>query len=154
MNFLNFSKPVSPGDLKEVDLKKLITEVAVEMGVKIDVLLKEDASISSDRNLLYSIFSNLIINSKEANADKIEVKINKGNSGEYILLFKDNGNGIKNISGDKIWYPFYTSKEKGTGMGLAIVKKVVSFLNGEITLAGSGEDGALFKIVFYKIEAP
>lgn len=151
-NFLNFSKPVNPGDLKEIDLNKLLKSVAGEIGVTIELLPKAGALIRSDRNLLYSVFSNLILNSKEANANKIEVKIDKEDSGDYTLLFKDNGGGIKDISGNKIWYPFYTSKEKGTGMGLAIVKKVLNFLNGEIILVNSDKTGTLFKIVFYKID--
>ncbi|MEN8153070.1 MAG: ATP-binding protein [Acidobacteriota bacterium] len=149
-NFLKFSKPVNPGDLEKIDLNKFITGLAGEIGIKINRSPREDVFILSDRNLLYSVFSNLLLNSKDANADKVEIKAEKGDHGEYRVFFKDNGDGIKDISGDKIWYPFYTSREKGTGMGLAIVKKVLNFLNGEIVLVSSDEKGTVFKIIFYK----
>ena len=50
---------------------------------------------------------------------------------------------------EKIWYPFFTTKKKGTGMGLAIIRKIINSLNGDIALVESGSRGATFKITFY-----
>ena len=50
---------------------------------------------------------------------------------------------------EKIWYPFFTTKEKGTGMGLAIIRKIVNTLKGEISLKETGPGGTIFKIIFY-----
>ena len=64
------------------------------------------------------------------------------------MIFIDNGSGIKENIRDKIWLPFYTSKDKGTGMGLAIVKKIVNSLDGEIEISDTNEKGTTFSISF------
>ena len=65
------------------------------------------------------------------------------------ILWQDNGKGIDHQLKEKIWYPFFTTKEKGTGMGLAIIRKVVNALNGEITLLETSPEETTFKIIFY-----
>ncbi|MFC2155624.1 ATP-binding protein, partial [Acidobacteriota bacterium] len=57
--------------------------------------------------------------------------------------------GIDDKIKEKIWYPFFTNKKKGTGMGLAIIRKIVNSLNGDISLVESGSRGSTFKITFY-----
>ncbi len=70
--------------------------------------------------------------------------------GEHVYIeIKDDGSGIKTTDLDKVWYPFFTTKPKGTGMGLAIVKKMVNFLNGEINILNSGKNGTTFGLTFY-----
>jgi nitrogen-specific signal transduction histidine kinase len=66
------------------------------------------------------------------------------------IRIKDNGKGISEKIKDKIWFPFFTSKEKGTGMGLALVRKIITSLNGDIQLVDSNQSGTIFKIVIYK----
>jgi two-component system sensor histidine kinase FlrB len=59
---------------------------------------------------------------------------------------KDNGPGIDADISDKIFQPFYTSSSKGTGLGLAVVKSVVSAHQGEVSLLNRIDSGAHFVI--------
>ncbi len=63
----------------------------------------------------------------------------------YISM-KDNGPGIDGSISDKIFQPFYTSSSKGTGLGLAVVKSVVSAHQGEVSLLNQAERGAHFVV--------
>ena len=59
----------------------------------------------------------------------------------------DNGPGIEPASRQRIFRPFFTSKRNGTGLGLALVQKIIVFHNGRIMVASSPEGGASLQIV-------
>jgi signal transduction histidine kinase len=69
----------------------------------------------------------------------------------YELIYKDNGIGFRKEHADKIFEVFYRLhtkvKYEGTGVGLAIVKKIISLHNGSITASGMENMGASFEIV-------
>jgi signal transduction histidine kinase len=65
------------------------------------------------------------------------------------ITLGDDGPGIAAANAEKIWLPFFSTRDKGTGMGLATVKKLVSALNGDIQLIETKGKGATFRIVFY-----
>ncbi len=148
-NFLNFSKPLNLSKVSEVDLSLLVKLICKENKIDLTVNKKTEKLFQSDPNLLRSVFSNLTLNAKESGADSITVNILDKEKNTIAIEFIDNGSGIDDEKKDKIWYPFYTSKPKGTGMGLSIVKKIVNFLNGEITLIKSDTEGTIFLITFY-----
>jgi signal transduction histidine kinase len=145
-SFLNFSKPIIGEKREKVNLVELLNKVACENKLEIK-LSKKEIFINIEKALISSVFSNLIKNSKEAGADMLEVEFYDADNIEIIL--KDNGRGVGKKNVEKIWYPFFTTKDKGTGMGLAIVKKIVNSLGGEIFVLDS-KKGTTFKIVFYK----
>lgn len=152
-SFLNFSKPVKIGELDELDPAKLLEEIAAEQDLKLELNItnnseieNEPAALETDAHLLRSAFSNLLLNAKESGADCIAVDIVQ-NAGLYIRI-TDNGKGIDDENMEKIWFPFFTTKDKGTGMGLAIIRKILSSLDGEINLEKTGTQGTTFKITF------
>ena len=65
---------------------------------------------------------------------------------DVFISIKDNGPGICQSKASQIFEPFYTSKPQGTGLGLAVVKSVVSSHQGEITLLNTEGQGAHFAI--------
>ena len=147
-SFLAFSKPVQVQNKEEIDLAALLAKIAREKEIILESN-RENVMLESDPSLLRPVFSNLLLNSKEAGADRVEVSFKpKKNNGLEIRL-RDNGKGIVEDVKGKIWYPFFTTKEKGTGMGLAIIRKIVNTLGGEISLVETGPPGTTFKIVFY-----
>ena len=145
-SFLSFSKPVTINKKEELDLVSLLKKIAGEKELSIEVEDKP-VTLKNDPVLIQSIFSNLFLNSKEAGADRIKITFKKGKNFEVIL--KDNGKGIDPKIQKKIWYPFFTTKDKGTGMGLASIRKIINSLNGEIFLKSTGSSGTTFKIIFY-----
>ncbi len=148
-SFLNFSRPVEVEKMQEINLAELLDKLSREVGITLD-LGSRDLVLESDPALLHSVFLNLLLNSKEAGADRVTITFKKKKNQDLEIFFQDNGKGIDAGLKEKIWYPFFTTKEKGTGMGLAIIRKVVNTLKGEISLAETGPGGTTFKIIFYK----
>ncbi len=145
-SFLNFSRPITIERKEQIDLVSLLKKIAVEKEIAV-IAAGEPIMLENDPALIQSIFSNLILNSKQAGADRVEVTLKKDQDLEIYL--KDNGKGIDPKIREKIWYPFFTTKDKGTGMGLPSIRKIINFLKGEIILTDTGSQGATFKIIFY-----
>jgi signal transduction histidine kinase len=155
-SFLNFSRPVRVDIEETIDLVDLFKRIAAERDIEIELDSdrgEADLSIKSDPALIRPVFSNLLLNSREAGADRVTVTFKtfkKDKTKNLEIILQDNGRGIDDRIREKIWYPFFTTKEKGTGMGLAIIRKIITTLNGEISLEGTGPGGTTFKIIFYK----
>lgn len=145
-SFLNFSKPLKVENREPVNIPELIKKLAKDIGLKCQVPDRE-FQLENDAMLINSVFSNLMLNAKEAKADRVTVECKHDKYRE--IYFSDNGRGVDSESADKIWYPFFTTKEKGTGMGLALVRKIIHAMNGDISLHKSDSQGTQFKITFY-----
>jgi nitrogen-specific signal transduction histidine kinase len=145
-SFLQFARPVEKIGRKKTDLSKLIAATAAAQEMAID-LPPDPLNLKSDPLLLNVIFANLVLNAKQAGAKRLRVEFLPGET--PALVFSDDGPGVTSAHPEKIWLPFYSTREKGTGMGLATVKKLVSALNGDIQLLADGKPGAKFRIVFY-----
>lgn len=145
-SFLNFSKPIFPKNKEKIDLVPLLKKIAVEKKIKIEISRRE-ILFETDPILIKAIFSNLFLNAGEANATRIDIDFKTNHHLEIYL--RDNGKGIEPGINEKIWLPLFTTKEKGTGMGLAIVRKMINILRGDIRLLDSSPGGTTFRIIFY-----
>ncbi len=145
-NLLSFTKPLDKVERRPTDLRPLLSHLAETNKLALQ-LPPYEMMLSSDPILLSVIFSNLILNSRQAGADHIRVEFQKGDTCEITLC--DNGPGIDEQIRPRIWLPFFSTKEKGTGMGLAIVQKMVHALNGDIQLLPPAGGGSSFRITFY-----
>lgn len=67
-----------------------------------------------------------------------------GGSLACLIEIADNGSGVALADRTRIFHPFYTSKETGTGLGLPLAKKITVFHGGNLTLERSGPDGSVF----------
>jgi two-component system, sporulation sensor kinase E len=90
--------------------------------------------IECEQNQLKQLFINLIKNAIEASAggEKVLIILEKMNHGQVSITVKDNGIGISKERLEKIGEPFYSSKEKGTGLGLTVSFKIVQSHKGTI----------------------
>ncbi|MBE0665248.1 MAG: hypothetical protein IH584_05440 [Candidatus Aminicenantes bacterium] len=145
-SFLQFARPVKKISRKKTDVSKLIATAAAAQEMAVD-LPQNPLLLKSDPLLLNVIFSNLVLNAKQAGARSLQVEFS--DAAPASLTLADDGPGIAAANTEKIWLPFFSSRDKGTGMGLATVKKLVSALNGDIQLIEDGKPGAKFRIVFY-----
>ena len=86
--------------------------------------------------MLYQAFLNILINAMQAMPDggKINSQYNPTDN-TVKIFFEDEGEGIAEDIMEKIWDPFFTTKEKGTGLGLGIVKNIIKAHDGSIRLA-------------------
>ena len=139
-NILLFTRDitVSPKKIKVKNYLKnilnLITPLANSENINIVLNIKEDYVVF-DPELFERVFYNLILNSihalKGKKKGKIEIGLRKEKSTQIITV-KDNGEGIDREILDKIFNPFFTTKAKGSGLGLSVVYRIVKAHNGKI----------------------
>ena len=99
--------------------------------------------IMFDSAMLYQAFLNILINSMQAmpGGGEIDIQLtSKDNS--VTITFEDEGEGMPEDVMEKIWEPFFTTKEKGTGLGLGIVKNIIEAHNGTIHIDNRSAKGA------------
>ena len=96
---------------------------------------------------LSQVFLNIILNGIDAVPPKGQIAIEtiKHAAGITVSL-EDNGSGIPDELKDKIFGPFYSTKEGGTGLGLSISKKIVESYGGTLTLSDAETGGACFTV--------
>jgi signal transduction histidine kinase len=75
-----------------------------------------------------------------------EVEQNRLNARQAIIRVSDNGPGIPESIQEKIFQPFFTTKEEGTGLGLSIASRIIKEHNGQIDVDSRRGDGAIFVI--------
>jgi signal transduction histidine kinase len=100
----------------------------------------------SDPNILFQILLNLALNSMEAIDSEGHMSIDyKGDDNTLSIFVKDNGPGIPLKQRARVFEPFYTTKKRGTGLGLTVTKKLIENLFGYIELQPSRR-GVVFKV--------
>ncbi|WP_297249018.1 ATP-binding protein [uncultured Brachyspira sp.] len=119
------------------------------------VLSKHDHFINMDREKLIMAFRNLIKNAIEAMEKSSRSVIYISSYHEiidlnefFIISITDTGIGIEKNNLHKIFEPYFTSKEKGTGIGLSTVEKIISEHNGTIDVESIPDEGTTFFIKF------
>ena len=150
--FLNFARP-QPLQLEEVSLAELIAECATELEplfkelrVELVVDAKEPSMVQADERMLRLALLNLMRNGAEAiPEEKTERRVYVLVKGEVIEV-RDTGTGIPLADLQKIFIPFFTTKAKGHGVGLALTHRIISQHGGTLTAANSPEGGAIFTI--------
>jgi two-component system sensor histidine kinase PilS (NtrC family) len=119
-----------------------------ELGITLSSELEEGITILADPDALKQVFTNLFNNAKEALAGRPgRIRIAARREGQSVLIsFADSGPGIDDAIKEKIFTPYFTTKDAGTGLGLPTVYKIVTELGGEIAAHDSDLGGAEFVI--------
>ncbi|MBT5217060.1 MAG: GHKL domain-containing protein [Gammaproteobacteria bacterium] len=159
--FGNFAKQPQLS-FEVLDLSQLIDESLDFLSTDNDlyeavVEHKGDASIEADikriRQVLNNVFTNTIDALQKENNPVITVKTEPviHQSTAYVVMeVKDNGHGFDSDLLDSAFEPYTTTKNKGTGLGLPIVKKIIEEHKGLISIKNNKEKGATLKIFFLK----
>jgi signal transduction histidine kinase len=155
--FSEFSKMPQP-QLQPMDINRLLREVLathqaqlraegrppIEAQVELDNQLGE---VPADPDLLRRALANLVLNAIDAMPKGGTLTLRTRQSGDSIFLeVSDTGSGLAKEECERLFTPYYTTKEHGTGLGLAIVQSVVSDHHGRITVRSSPGQGATFVI--------
>jgi two-component system sensor histidine kinase PilS (NtrC family) len=152
-DMLNYARPSKP-KFANSDLKRLVEEVArvFLMGddaVGCNVTSTADGNWDAwiDRSQMRQVIWNLLRNAAQANTseDAIEVVLEKENE-HFLIEVKDRGTGIDPADQNRIFEPFFSTKEKGIGLGLALCKRIVEEHGGNISAASREGGGAAFRI--------
>ncbi|WP_078553623.1 EAL domain-containing protein [Bacillus alkalicellulosilyticus] len=152
--FLTLGKPQSM-KLKEVHIEDIINDIntllAPEANLRnviLEVELEQPiSSIQADPNQLKQVFINLLKNSMEAmpSGGKITVvgrEVNK----EVLITITDNGKGMTNEQLQYLGKPFFTSKEKGTGLGLVVCFQIIREHKGRMNFSSAENKGTVVEI--------
>ena len=153
-DFLAYAKPRSPNLILcriEDVLEKNITFLASQINEEGCIIEKDYDNdlpeILADPEMLYQAFLNILINAMQAMPEGGKIHIEIGSSGNTVTIyFEDEGEGIPEDILNKIWDPFFTTKEKGTGLGLGIVKNIIESHRGSIQVINRSVCGARVKV--------
>jgi len=143
--------------LEAEDLGTIIRSVATfvgrEMegsGVSLDVRVAEDLpQVALDEQQIRQALLNLLRNAREAMPEGGRVELEATASGSGVTLtVKDQGQGIPEAQRRRIFDLFYTTKERGTGLGLPLTRQIVVAHGGTIRCEGGPGEGTTFELVF------
>lgn len=148
--FLDFARPQTPRvhpvrieTILEKNLNFLEPEL-VRRSIRVQKNFRSGTqTIQADQDLLYRAFLNILLNAIQAMTDggTIEVKVGYDSRSAEIEI-KDTGAGLSPEEEAKAFQPFFTTKEKGSGLGLPIVKNIIEAHKGSIRLVNSETGGA------------
>ncbi len=107
----------------------------------------------ADPELLHRALSNLVLNAKDAMPDGGTVTVSACPREEEVeIRVADTGQGLTQEECQRLFTPYYTTKQHGTGLGLAIVQSVIADHAGTISVESSEGKGAIFVITLPRAE--
>ena len=152
-NILSYTRPRAL-TLKEGDLADTVRDVIEFMNVSISVreILVEFSATNRgkayfDPDLMKLVLMNLISNAIEAIGNKGRIKIDiKETCSSSVLIISDSGIGMHEETRKNIFNPFFTTKDKGVGLGLYIVYNIIKAHNGYIEVESAENSGSSFLV--------
>jgi len=159
-NFLGFSKPppllLKPCNINAIveSTVDLIRQEATARNIEL-VLLKDEniPVISCDFSRIKQAVLNLLINAMDASRAGDTISISTEASKDVLrIVVRDTGTGISEEEVGRIFKPFYTTKTRGSGLGLSIVERIVKEHGGEIEVESRVGEGTTFSITLKEYE--
>jgi signal transduction histidine kinase len=164
---LTFSKGGAPS-LEVTTVSEMVEECAqfILRGSKVKCSIEKDDGlwpVDADKGQISQVINNLIINANQAMPEGGEIRIRMSNLhvrhaeipalkfGDYICIeVRDEGNGISPQNLKKIFDPYFTTKKKGNGLGLASSYSIITSHKGTITVDSSIGQGSIFRVYLAK----
>jgi two-component system sensor histidine kinase PilS (NtrC family) len=164
-DFLHFARP-KPVDMREFDLNQLIIE-SIEMfenranwteNHTVETEFCQPINLRSDPAQLKQVLWNLFLNARDAmpeggalcvSTSLVEEKDYHGPEKRVKITVRDTGEGFTEKALRHLFTPFFTTKENGSGLGLATVKRIVERLKGHVYGQNSQDGGAEIAILLY-----
>ncbi|MBF0413610.1 MAG: hypothetical protein HQK70_12990 [Desulfamplus sp.] len=160
-DFLDFAKPMTPY-LKPCRIDDIIEKNIYYLSQQIqenNFIIQRDftqpvTEIMADAERLYQAFLNIMLNAFQSmdKGGKLTIVL-LSEDDKIIIFFHDQGKGIPEESLKKIWNPFFTTKEMGTGLGMGIVKNIIESHYGNIDVFNRDSGGVTVKITLYLTRA-
>jgi PAS domain S-box-containing protein len=143
-----FAQPLKPEltTVRAADLVALtLSSMRVPKKIRVITEVPDDLSLCLDPQLMQRVFTNLILNAIQAMPKGGTLSINAATSnGAVLFTVADTGVGIRDDIKDKLFSPLFTDKAKGTGLGLAVCRRIVELHAGTITVESGEGHGARF----------
>jgi two-component system CheB/CheR fusion protein len=139
----------------DVDVAAFLSDLGAWMaldpsmrGVRLQVSGHPDRTIDADPDQLRLVFSNLLLNAAQAmnNDGTIDVVVEDDDTGGVVLTVSDRGPGIPIELRERVFEPFFTTRHRGTGLGLPTARRVVEAHGGSIAMIDAPGGGAAVRI--------
>jgi PAS domain S-box-containing protein len=147
----DFARPLRP-HAEVTDLKLIIDQLLAKNGlplnVEVSVKVESDArKIVADSTFVNRIMYNLVNNSVQAmpKGGKLTIHVYR-QSNDTVITVEDTGVGIPEHVRGKLFTPMFTTKAKGQGFGLAVIKRMTESLGGTVTYESREGEGTTFKV--------
>jgi signal transduction histidine kinase len=156
-SFLGFARPGRP-DRDRVDVNELLRNLLDEQSevlrvAKIQVSFKPDpdiAAVPADRGQLHSVFLNIVLNARDALLGRCDERkllvATRARRGRVLVVIANNGPPLTQNAASHLFEPFFSDKENGTGLGLAVVRRLVELHHGTVRVNSDPAQGVSFTI--------
>jgi two-component system, NtrC family, nitrogen regulation sensor histidine kinase NtrY len=162
MNFVNAYRDYTTlpkPQFTNVNVKELVTSVSnllladmrqarIDYQYEVDTISTE---IHADQAQLQMVLINLMRNAMDAlehtTQPSIRVKAVLNNSNQVVIEITDNGPGIDADAINKIFIPFFTTKKKGSGIGLSLSQQIIQLHGGQLKVSSSSNEGTIFTVI-------
>jgi PAS domain S-box-containing protein len=147
----DYAKPLTPS-FEETDFTKVVEDVFSTLKVpeNINVVIRSDPcfrKLLTDPSAIKRILTNLCSNAIQAMPDGGKLTLDATcQDGMIFMRVQDTGLGIPDEAKDKLFRPLFTTKSKGQGFGLAVVKKLTEALNGKVSVESEAGKGTRFTV--------
>ena len=158
-SFLSFARPARP-DKDRIDVNDLLAQIIEEQKdvfehLNITISFRPDAelpAVPADKQQLRSVFLNIINNACEALQERDEERkiiiVTRSGNNAARLMIANNGPPLSTNAAAHLFDPFFSSKESGNGLGLAIVRRLIELHNGKVQVSSNPEQGVSFTLEF------
>lgn len=162
MNFVNAYRDYTTlpkPQFTNVNLKQLINSVSNLLqsdmraaGITYTAHVSPDnIEIHADETQLQMVLINLVKNAMDAlehtERPRIQVKGSLGNAQQIVIEISDNGPGIEPEAQERIFIPFFTTKKKGSGIGLSLSQQIIQMHGGQLKVVSPPEKGTTFYVL-------
>ena len=133
-----------------------VVELAIDIFNRDQISFKPSSSkilANFDRTQLIRVITNLLKNAFQAIPEdrNPEINVNISEKDDDVnISISDNGYGISKTDMEKIFEPSFTTKSSGMGLGLSMIKSIITAYNGSITFTSKSNVGTTFNITFPK----
>ncbi len=152
--FLDYARPASPRR-EPVDLIATARTVARDaelagFDLEIEIVPSSPMQVSGDPDQIRRALENLVRNVFEAGGAGTSLTIRTGRlaDGRHWIGFQDDGPGIASDDLPKLFQPFFTTRSSGTGLGLALIHRVMEAHGGAVEVKSRPGEGAVFTLLF------
>jgi len=154
-NYLSYARPQA-GENKELSVKQLIESTLAMLGPEIrkkqlttDTDIQQGLYIQGIEGQIRQVLINVLLNAVQANTEggSLDIHASRQNDAAQIRV-KDSGSGLSTEAQQHLFDPFYTEKENGTGLGMAISKRIVDANNGSLSAVNNKNSGATVTITW------
>lgn len=129
-------------------MKKVMDKQNINLEVKVE---GKDLAIYADRDMITQVLINLLVNAKDALDRRKDKKIRLSGfrlKKKMFIQVSDNGPGIDQESLDKVFIPFFTTKKRGSGIGLSLARQIMRLHKGSIYFTTEDGKGTTFTLEF------